>query len=321
MRLTHRIATMTAAIALFGVIGVPAAASAATTSTGTVTVMLMTTSKQELAMAGASVVMTNEKGVVRSGRTASNGQVTLYDAPAGDHWMIRAVAPAGAGIWTRLPGVRWGVPVTAGKHSWVVVVMRLGGSIGGTVRDNAGNPVPGALVVATGSDVKMTVTTHADAQGRYSVNGLPLSDFLVEYSRAPGYPVTGWWWSVRAQYGDKPRTLITNADVVVDDLFEMVGVVWTLSRPTDPTFVAAPVSIVNTTTGAVISTTMDGSEFHQQLTAGTYKVSVTGRAADGHPVTYWQTGEDTRPSTDPSKAVTVTFTGLERKVIYFNLMI
>ena len=57
--------------------------------------------------------------------------------------------------------------------------------LAGTVRDEAGNPVPEAFVVVHHRDMSLDViTTYSDKQGRYELNGLGEGRFLVHVDAA-----------------------------------------------------------------------------------------------------------------------------------------
>ena len=211
-------AAITAAVLLLGSIGAsgaaadePAAADA-TAATGTITVMLMTPPKERLPLVNAGIVMTNEFGATRTGLTNLEGELTLENVAVGSHWSIAATPQQVAGRWGQLAGVRWGVTVEAGKHNWVVVVIRYGGSITGGVTTAAGIPARNAQVTAVGGWSNKTYRTWTDNSGRYSLGSLPSGAYKVTYgSRAIGTATITT--DITAQYSNNPWSVLTGVDV------------------------------------------------------------------------------------------------------------
>jgi len=206
-------AAIVSAVLALGAVGAPAA-TAAEPATGTITVMLMTPPKEPLPLVNAGIVMTNEFGATRTGLTNLEGELTLENVPVGSHWSIQATPQQVAGRWGRLTGVRWGVTVEAGKHDWVVVVLRYGGSISGTVTTAAGVAARTAQVTAVGGWSNKTYRTWTDNSGRYSLGSLPSGDYTVTYgSRAIGLATTTA--DITAQYSNNPWSVLTGVDVTL----------------------------------------------------------------------------------------------------------
>jgi hypothetical protein len=195
----------------------PAAADeTAAAATGTITVMLMDPLKQKLPIVNAGIVMTNEFGATRTGLTNPDGQLTLENVPVGSRWSIAATPQLvnGEGRWARLPGVRWGVTVTEGRHDWVVVVLRYGGSVTGGVTTATGEAARNAQVRAVGGWSNKVYTTWTNNSGRYSLGGLPTGDYTITFgTRATGQ--TTIRRHIDAQYGDKPWSVLTGVDVTL----------------------------------------------------------------------------------------------------------
>jgi hypothetical protein len=186
------------------------ASASAPVHTGTVTVMLMTPPKAKLPLVNTGIVMENETGTIRSGLTDLAGQITLYDVPEGSHWHIIATPQIVLGQGQLLPGNKWGITVLAGEHSWVAVVLRIGGSIGGGVR-NAAGPVGGVRVTATGGWSNKAYSTTTNGAGRYSIGGLPSGDYIVSYKYA-GYTAATNERPVTAQYSTNAWSIWTGVD-------------------------------------------------------------------------------------------------------------
>lgn len=218
-------AAIVSAVVTLGAMGAPGASAAepagaadttaaTTAATGTITVMLMTPPKEPLELVNAGIVMTNEFGATRTGLTNLEGQLTLENVPVGSHWSIAATPQQVAGRWGRLTGVRWGVTVEAGKHDWVVVVLRYGGSISGTVTTAAGVAARTAQVTAVGGWSNKTYRTWTDNSGRYSLGSLPSGDYTVTYgSRAIGLATTTA--DITAQYSNNPWSVLTGVGVTL----------------------------------------------------------------------------------------------------------
>jgi len=207
---------MAALIALTLVAGAmsPAATVAAPAATGTITVMLMTPPKEKLPLVNAGIVMTNEFGVTRTGLTNLEGQLTLQNVPVGSRWSIAATPQLVAGRWQQLPGIRWGVTVTEGRHDWVAVVIRYGGSIGGAVGTPDGTAARNAAVTAVGGWSNKTYRTWTNNSGRYELGGLPTGEYTVTY-RLGGLATTLENIHIDAQYASLPWSVLTGMDVVV----------------------------------------------------------------------------------------------------------
>lgn len=226
-----RLSTVIVIATALGVIASPGAAMAATpvdgtvagsvagtvastaATTGTVTVMLMNPQKEPFPLVNVGVSMVNENGVRKFGLTNLEGEVTLTNVPVGSRWHIIATPQQVAGRWALLTGMRWDVTVTAGQHDWVVVVLRYGGSINGTVSTAAG-PSRLATVTAVGGWSNGTYQTSTNGSGKYELGGLPSGDYVI-YFRFGDYPVAKTMRHITAQYADNPWSVLTGVDAVI----------------------------------------------------------------------------------------------------------
>lgn len=72
----------------------------------------------------------------------------------------------------------------AGQQMVLDIALFGRGSVGGTVRDLAGQPVPGAQVVAvSGTDPQVGGVTQTDGDGRYTINGITVGPVNVSASK------------------------------------------------------------------------------------------------------------------------------------------
>jgi hypothetical protein len=212
--MNRRLAASVIALAIVAGMASPAAATAAPAATGTITVMLMTPPKEKLPLVNAGIVMTNEFGVTRTGLTNLEGQLTLQNVPVGSRWSIAATPQLVAGRWQQLPGIRWGVTVTEGRHDWVAVVIRYGGSIGGGVT-SADGAARNAAVTAVGGWSNKTYRTWTNNSGRYELGGLPTGEYTVTY-RLGTRSATISGVHIDAQYDSLPWSVLTGVDARVE---------------------------------------------------------------------------------------------------------
>jgi len=63
------------------------------------------------------------------------------------------------------------------------------GRVAGTIRDEAGKPVPGATITATNPEQALTLTATSDAKGRFGLLGLRRGIWVFAVA-APGYQKT-----------------------------------------------------------------------------------------------------------------------------------
>ncbi|MFD6446166.1 collagen binding domain-containing protein [Promicromonospora sp. NPDC060204] len=130
----------------------------------------------------AGVVVTREgpDGTV-STTTAADGTYLFEGVPAGDHTVSVTVPD---GYRADGPDSR---DVTVGADDVTDVDFGLShpGAVGGTVTDDAGEPVAGATVTVTGPDGPVTVVT--DDVGGYFVGDLPPGDYTIALTVPEGY--------------------------------------------------------------------------------------------------------------------------------------
>jgi tetratricopeptide (TPR) repeat protein len=79
--------------------------------------------------------------------------------------------------------------VLFGAGSGLVLAQVMVGRVAGTVRDEAGKPVPGATVTATNPEQALTVTATTDAKGRFGMLALRRGIWVFAIA-APGYQKT-----------------------------------------------------------------------------------------------------------------------------------
>lgn len=212
--MNRRLTVSTIALAAaLGMLAPTAAVAAEPAATGTITVMLMNPLKEKLPLVNAGIVMTNELGARRTGLTNLEGQLTLSNVPAGSRWSIAAQPQLVAGRWCLLAGNRSGVTVTAGQHVWVVVVIRYGASISGTVTTPEG-AARTAAVIATGGWSNKTYRTWTNNSGRYELGCLPSGEYSVVY-RSGQYTSTSTGIRVHAQYSTLPWSVLTGMDAAL----------------------------------------------------------------------------------------------------------
>ncbi|WP_285103387.1 carboxypeptidase regulatory-like domain-containing protein [Promicromonospora sp. MEB111] len=130
----------------------------------------------------AGVVVTREgpDGTV-STTTGADGTYVFEGVPAGDHTVSVTVPD---GYRADGPDTR-DVSVGADDVTGVDFGLSHPGAIGGTVTDDAGEPVAGATVTVTGPDGPVTLVT--DDVGGYFVGDLPPGDYTITLTVPDGY--------------------------------------------------------------------------------------------------------------------------------------
>lgn len=131
-------------------------------------------------VAGVVVSLAGPGGAV-STTTAADGTYVFDNVPPGDH-TVRITVPDG--YQADGPETQ-DVTVAAEDVTDVDFALSHRGSIGGTVTDAAGDPVPGATVTVTGPDTTATLVT--DAAGGYYTGDLPPGDYGIELIVPDGY--------------------------------------------------------------------------------------------------------------------------------------
>lgn len=170
-------------------------------------------------VAGAVVTLTGP-GTTLSTVTAADGTYVLDDVTPGEH-TVRVTPPHGYHVAG--PGER---DVTVGTEDVTGVDLALAhpGAVGGTVTDDAGEPVRGATVTVTGPDGPVTVVT--DAAGGYYAGDLASGEHTVTLGVPEGYT---------ADLTERSVTVTAAGESLLEEHFAVVAV-----PPADPTPSPAP---------------------------------------------------------------------------------
>ena len=131
-------------------------------------------------VAGVVVSLVGPGGTV-STTTAADGTYVFDDVPPGDH-TVRITVPDGH---TADGPETQDVTVGAEDVADVDFALSSPGSIGGTVTDDAGDPVPDATVTVSGAGITATLVT--DAAGGYFTGDLRPGDYTTELTVPDGY--------------------------------------------------------------------------------------------------------------------------------------
>lgn len=131
-------------------------------------------------VAGVVVTLEGPDGTVGT-TTSADGTYRFDEVLPGDR-TVRVEAPEGYRVDG--PAAR---EVTVGGEdvTGVDFALTTPGTIGGTVTDDAGDPVPGATVTVTGPDGAVGLTT--DAEGGYFAGDLPPGEYTVTLTVPDGY--------------------------------------------------------------------------------------------------------------------------------------
>ncbi|MFI6426222.1 carboxypeptidase regulatory-like domain-containing protein [Promicromonospora sp. NPDC050880] len=131
-------------------------------------------------VAGAVVRLEGPGGTVTT-TTAADGTYRFDDVLAGDH-VVSVEAPDGY----RVDGpATQDVTVGSEDVTGVDFALTTPGTIGGTVTDDAGEPVAGATVTVAGPDGPVELVT--DAEGGYFAGDLPPGDYTITLTVPEGY--------------------------------------------------------------------------------------------------------------------------------------
>ena len=84
----------------------------------------------------------------------------------------------------------------------VVIRMRVGGEISGVVRDDRGDPAPGATVTVVGCPGLCPLNATADASGAYLIHGIPPGPELRAYADGTSAGLLNAWYTAPGQVGD-----------------------------------------------------------------------------------------------------------------------
>jgi hypothetical protein len=339
---------ITTAMTLIGVLVAPVTATAATATatataapgTGALTVMLTDPDKQPLAMEGVAVDLRSADGGTAASETSDQrGRLTFDTVPAGT-WTLHGEREGSYGFEDVIPAERTGVVVAPGGHETVVLVMRTGASIGGTVHNPYGADLAGASVVVRGWNTGTVQRTVSSSDGHYWVHGLPSDDYSVQvnahdesldawpslrneswgFHRDPGSSAERTYVRVAHQAVGRDETVVDGIDGSATEGISLTGIV---NPQLDTDFTNARVHVYGESIGSTFDTTMTywspgrGGLFGTVLSAGRYKVEVVGWSPSQHRyVSYWYGGEGNRPVADRASSHTIVM-GAESRSINF----
>ncbi|MFE7504512.1 collagen binding domain-containing protein [Promicromonospora sp. NPDC057488] len=226
----------------------------------------------------AGVVVTREgPGGTVSTTTGADGTYRFDEVPAGDH-TVRVTVPDG--YRADGPATR---DVTVGADDVTDVDFGLShrGAIGGTVADDAGEPVAGTTVTVTGPDGPVTLVT--DDVGGYFVGDLPPGDYTIVVTLPEGYT---------AEVVERSVTITSAGEDLLQEDFALVnGPVEPQGQPVGGTVThagGAPVPGTRVTVtdadGTPVAATKadDDGAWRTRLPAGTYTAVV--HPGDGYVV-------------------------------------
>lgn len=340
-RTTAGIATAITAMTLIGVLVTPVTASAAVPDDGALTVMLTDPDKQPLPLEGVAVdLRTPGGGTAMSATSDARGRLTFDDVPAGT-WTLHGEREGSSGFADTIPATRSGVVVTPGGHDTVVLVMRTGASIGGTVHASRGADLSGAAVVVRGWNTGTVRRTVSAPGGHYWVHGLPSDDYSVQvnahdetlpawpalrnqswgFHRDPGSSAERTYVRVSHEAVGRPETVLDGVDGSATDGVGLTGI---LNPQLDTDFTNATVHVYGESSGSTFDTRVvawspgRGGLFGAVLNPGRYKVEVVGWSpSQGRYLSYWYGGEGNRPVADRAASHTVVVRGDESRSISF----
>ena len=302
------------------------------TATGALTVFMMTPKKVKISVHYVEVFLLDTDGYeVSRGHTDAAGRVTFSRVPAGDYGIL-AEPDTGSPY---LDFERDDVTVSAGKHEFVVAVMRLGASIAGSVSTPTGTGLANAVVTAQGRTSSLIYTTKTTASGAYTLTGLPTDSYSIQFNSRPYFGASpasrAYTWNfwgddpakpgvlrhiwVTEERGPAAQSVVTRVDGVVREGYALTGIV----KPQGLTDLRnAPVEVWGDKPGGSFGSQIDatGGSFRELLVAGVYTFKVTGYL-DGRGKEYWYTGESTAPSPNAWDAKKVNFTGTAPLTITF----
>ena len=340
-RTTAGITTAVTEMTLIGVLVTPVTATAAVADDGALTVMLTDPDKRPLAMEGVAVdLRTADGGTAMSATSDQRGRLTFDDVPAGT-WTLHGEREGSYGFADTIPATRSGVVVAPGAHDTVVLVMRTGASIGGTVRNPYGADLSGASVVVRGWNTGTVRRTVSSYGGHYWVHGLPSDDYSVQvnahdetldswpalkneswgFHRDPGSTAERAYVRVSHEAVGRPETVVDGIDGASTEGVSLTGI---LNPQLDTDFTNATVHVYGESIGSTFDTMVlywspgRGGLFGSVLSAGRYKVEVVGWSPSQHrSVSYWYGGEGNRPVADRASSHTVVMRGDQSRSLSF----
>lgn len=321
-RATRTLAVLLAVATTFGIVGVASPALAAS-GTGALTVILMNPAKAKIELPGVRVQLLAPDGhQVQSITTGTRGRATFSGVPIGVTYHVHAEPTRTNTTEDVLAADRADISVVGGGHVWTVVVMRKGGSLGGTAAYEWGSPMPYAEVAVRGLSTGYYREIPADANGHFWQTGLPTDDYTIEYNQHPAdagagnYYSYNWAWSfwhtganpaltssvhVQQEDGAHVATVRDGLDGVVPEGATLTGYV-----PGPATVPSPTVSIVSEQVGGTYDSVVqysDGTQswFSEHLAPGRYRFGVHTGATVA-----WYAGEGVAPAPSITGATWVT---------------
>ncbi len=198
-------------------------------------------------VAGVVVTSAGPDGTV-STTTGADGTYVFTGARPGDH-TVRVTPPDG--YRADGPDAR---DVTVAGEDVVDVDFALSrpGSIGGTVTDDVGDPVPDTTVVVTGPGGSITLAT--DAVGGYFTGGLAPGDYVITLTVPAGYA---------AEVVERTVTVTSAGENWLEEHFPVVAVPVPVPSPTpttSPSATTEPSPTPEPSAGPAPDTGSDGSD-------------------------------------------------------------
>lgn len=322
---------LAAAVTVIPALGAgPAGSAGAATGTSGVTLVFLNPQKDHLAVPGIVVALVPEGGGDTVTATSdSTGRVGFRGLSSGDWDAV--ITPPQAGSATRVPVRIDGLALAAGQVVYKGVVLRIGASIGGTLRNGYGAELPNvAVVIRVGKTPAVVGRAVTESRGHFWFRGVASGSYSLQYNPPQGIPrpheTANETWSF---WGHTPGTAFSFALIHVVNA--TAGNVQTVFRNGDgvlvegsrlatdvrpqgttnlskATITYAGEGLGSTFTFPVFGADSRGAYGFARVVPGRDKVSVTGTSAAGAPVTYYYTGETTAPSLSSAAARWVTFT-------------
>ncbi|GAB6937839.1 hypothetical protein JCM11754A_13630 [Isoptericola variabilis] len=206
----------------------------------------------------------------RSTTTGADGTYTFGGVLPGD---VTVTVEAPDGYTVDGPATR---DVTVGTDDVTGVDFALAalGAVGGTVTDDAGDPVPGATVTVEGPDGRVTLTT--DDAGGYFLGDLPPGDYTIVLTVPDGYTAEKTERSVSITPAGE-TLLAEDFAVVADPVEPPVHPVSGTVTDTDGAAVPGAEVVVTDADGEEVATatTDDDGAWTAELPDGAYTATVT----------------------------------------------